>query len=112
MPADFTTQLFTLRTGDTGRPLEMILEDPDSGEPQDLTDCTVEFVMIHATAGTTRTRAATIVEPAENGRVRHDFVADDVEEAGQLNCRWVVTTEDGDPITFPSEDHVIVFLTD
>ena len=111
MPATFETQLFTLKKGDLGRPIEAILEDPDTDTPRNLADCTVVFRMTNVATGTVRTGDAEVIGLSTAGHVRYNFVADDVAEAAQLQCEWVVTDYFEKPTTYPSEGSIMVFVT-
>lgn len=112
MPATFETQLFTLKKGDLGRPIEAILEDPDTGTPRNLADCTVEFRMKNVALGVVRTGDAEVIGADSSGHVRYSFTADDVAAAGELRCEWVVTDYLSKPTTYPSEGFTSVFVTD
>lgn len=106
MPAE----VHTLTVGDTNRPIEAVLEDSSTGADVDLTGCTVVFRMTHESTGTVRTGSATVVGTATDGRVRYDFVADDVATAGLLSCRWVVTNGSAKPAHHPSSGPVWVYI--
>lgn len=112
MPATFDTELFTLKKGDLGRPIEAILEDPDTDTPRNLADCTVQFRMKNAATGIVRSGAAEVIGADSAGHVRYNFVADDVAEPAQLQCEWVVTDYLDKPTTYPSEGFTLVFVTD
>lgn len=112
MPATFETQIFTLKKGDLGRPIEAILEDPDTSTARNLADCTVQFRMKNAATGVVRTGDAEIIGADSAGHVRYNFVAGDVEAAGLQQCEWIVTDYLDKPTTYPSEGSISVFVTE
>jgi hypothetical protein len=103
--------IFELKRGDRSRPIEAILEDPDSGIAADLTGCTVLFLMKNISTGTVRSGVAQIVGAATDGRVRYSFAADDVSAVARLRCEWEVTnTGTGLLATYPSSGYDTVVI--
>lgn len=104
------SDLFELKRRDTGRVIEVILEDIDAttgaATARDLTDCTVRILLRNAISGATSTAAATIVDPAEEGRVSYTFTGTDSASAALISCEWEVTDDAAKITTYPSRGSV------
>jgi hypothetical protein len=107
MPETYTTQIHSLRVGDTGRPLEAILELED-GTVRDLTGCTVELWLTNRATGEVKTAAAEVVGAATAGRVKYAFDAEDVAVAASFSAVWVVADSAGKLISYPSEGSILI----
>jgi hypothetical protein len=103
---------FYIKVGDTREPIERILRGSD-GDPVDLTDATVRFLM--------RPRAdpdgdnvvdaeATIVDEI-SGHVRYAWQDGDTEEPGHYRGEFEVTYDDDSVETFPNDGYLNVYIT-
>ena len=104
-------EVFTIKEGDTGRSIDAILEDADTGADADLSGCSVQFAMRHAVTGTLRSAAASVVGAPADGRVRYTFASGDVSESGELSCEWVVTASGGAVTRYPSLGSLRVIIS-
>lgn len=81
----------------------------DDGNPVDLTDATVVFRMRPLEdAAFTVEGPGEVVTPAEAGRVRYWWDADDLDDAGIFLASWRVTFADGRTQTYPGDRQLVV----
>ena len=74
-------------------PIRMLLEDPNTGDPINLSTSSFQFRMISKSTGAVKVNNATaIIEDADNGAVRYDWAAADVDTAGEY-WGWFIQIE-------------------
>lgn len=106
---------FYTKRNSTARPIRATLKNPD-GSAVDLSPVgtAVLFVMKSRTAADDdpeKVRAsASIVSPASSGVVQYQWVAGDVNTAGQFNAEWQVNWSGGLVETFPSRGYNTVLI--
>lgn len=94
-----------LSVGDTNNPIRDTLSD-ESGVIA-LAGCTVTFVMRSILTNTVKVSAsATVV--SNDGQVRYDFTASDVDTPGTYVAQWVVTFVGGKVNRFPNNEPLIL----
>ena len=97
---------FTTKRGDFRAAIKASLKDT-SGQPVNLTNCTVKFVMADLRGGVKINRNA-IIQDAVNGIVWFIFEANEVDEAGIFRGEFEATYADGRVETFPNEGYINV----
>lgn len=97
---------FTTKRGDYRAAIKASLKDT-SGQPVNLTNCTVKFVMADLRNRVKINRNA-IIQDAINGVVWFIFEANEVDEAGMFRGEFEVTYADGRVETFPNEGYITI----
>lgn len=99
---------FQGKVGDRLPAITSTLTDND-GDPVDLSDATVLFVMRPLDDATpTVSAAGEVIPPDEAGRVRYWWAADDLGEAGIYLADWAVTFGDGRVQHYPGDRQLVV----
>lgn len=84
----------TFTVGDTAPSIYGALKN-DDGSPFDLTGCTVRFQMRWLLDNRLFIdHSAVVVGTATAGNVRYDWVAGDLDQAGQFESRWKIIFSD------------------
>jgi nitrogen fixation protein FixH len=94
---------FNTKVGDTRTALKATLKDA-SGNPVDLTDCTVRFKM-----GCLIDREVQVVD-APGGKVLMVFEAADVAKPGLFRAEFTVTYRDGRVEVYPNSGYITVYI--
>lgn len=86
-------QKWTTTKGCRLLPIRMLLEDPNTGQPIDVSTSSFQFRMIAKDTGTVKVNnAACVIEDATGGAVRYDWAAADVDTAGEY-WGWFIQNE-------------------
>ena len=94
-----------MKKGDLLPDVTTQLIGPD-GNPLNLTGVTSVTFLVRTVSGRLLVnRAASIVEPATDGRVRHAWVAGDTDTIGTHNVEWRVVYPGAKPMTIPSRGY-------
>jgi len=97
---------FITKKGDTRVAIKATLLDA-SGQPVDLTNSSVKFIMAKQN-GTVKINRDALIQDAANGVVWFVFEANEVDEAGTFRGEFEVTYNDGRVETFPNDGYIIV----
>lgn len=98
----------TIKSGDTRTAIKATLKNP-SGNPVDLTDATVTFVMLKVSANVLINRPAEIVD-AVNGRVNFVFTNGETDILGGVKAEFIVDYPDGSTETFPNSGYISIIF--
>lgn len=88
---------------------EAILSFSD-GTVQDLTGCTVRFLMRPVGSTTPKVAAAATVEVASDGHVSYTWASGDTDTVGTYEQEWEVTLADGRIAVFPAQGYNYVVI--
>jgi hypothetical protein len=99
---------FAAKTGDRLPAITSTLTD-DDGNPVDLTDAGVMFVMRPLGDATpTVDGQGEVVPPDDAGQVRYWWAADDLADAGLYLAEWQVTFPDARQQTYPGDRQLVI----
>lgn len=101
-------ETFTTKRNDTA-PIEVFLKDRDGRV--DLTGASVKFLMQDLDGTQIISNSATVVNASE-GEVKYVFNEGDVDESGEYEAEFEVTTAAGEVHTFPNDDYIVVVIID
>lgn len=99
---------FNIKQNNTSPAIEYVIADPD-GEPVDLTDAKVDFVMEAGPDENVIDAAATVDIP-EEGVVYYHWTTADTVESGLFRAEWRVTFPDNSVETFPNVGYLKVYI--
>jgi hypothetical protein len=81
------------------------------GDPFDLTNCTVSFIM-KTDDGVTQVKQTATVTDAGAGEVEYQPLAADVDTSGRYNVEWEVILPGGKILTFPNDGYNRLIILD
>lgn len=105
-PALPTPQSFTIKQGDTGPPIQAVLQDAE-GTVQDLTGATVRFHLLDVSGTVIIDASASVLDDA-GGKVSYAWQAGDTDSAGSFKGEFEVTLPSGEIRTFPNWSNIRV----
>jgi len=101
---------FYIKTGNQLPVLSAALTDA-TGQPMDLTDCTVQFRMRQAVHSTPAVNAPASITDAANGKVQYAWTSEDTATAGTYIAEFVITNGSGQTSTSPNSGYISVQIT-
>lgn len=104
----------TITEGDT-KDWVYKLEDPETGEPMDLTDATVKMYMWELPSQSIVINGSACTHDDTGGTITYNVQAADVDEPGKFQRQWEVTLSGGDIKSYPDldvEDRNILTIED
>lgn len=97
---------FTMKSGDTGPALFVVLYGADGVTPQDLTGCTIKFNMARGGTVVVDHGAMSIVGAPANGTVKYSWGAtDSATPAVGNDMEYEVTFPDTTIVTWPNDSN-------
>lgn len=102
---------FWMKRGDRLPVISATLKD-DTGQPVDLTGCTVKFNMVAADTGAVKVSAAAGILSEAAGTVQYAWGASDTDTPGVYYYEWEVTDGSGKRYTFPNQGSLVLEIVD
>ncbi len=101
---------FSIKQGDTARPIKIQCLDQDGNAVNLASNIGATFKMTQDTSVTPKivTGTATITD-ATNGYVQYTWVAGDTDTVGNFRAEFVITYASGED-TFPSDSYILISI--
>lgn len=102
---------FYIKQGNLLRDLTGRFIDEETGEPVDLTGCTLEFHMAHPVTGVLLVSAAAAIDGDPTlGRFRYIWQAGDTDQPPGTYPGEIVATKNGRPLTGPNRQYFRIHI--
>jgi len=102
--------VFFIKSGDQAPGIGCYLRYAD-GTAQDLTSCSVRFLMRLSGSTTPKVAAAATIVTPLTGEVLYNWAAGDTDTPGTYEAEWEVTLADSRTVTFPNDGYLTVEVT-
>lgn len=109
------TDTLSFKRGDTAAVVRATLfSDDGSTVPVNLTGASIKFIMalLPLNPGVTKVNAVATILNAATGEVGYDWIAADVDTAGNYQAEFQVTYSDGKVQTFPRLGYLTIIVTE